>query len=80
MVGNQVGLKVAAQEQERERVCLDVHDGVVQTLVAAFQYLQTLEAGAPDDKNIKGLIDKATAQVKKAINARRWQHCHHSQR
>ena len=62
---------MAAQEQERKRVCLDVHDGVAQTLVAAFQYLQTLETGAPDDRNIKRLIDKATAQVKKAIQESR---------
>jgi PAS domain S-box-containing protein len=31
-----------AQEAERERICLEVHDGVAQTLASAFQYLQTL--------------------------------------
>jgi PAS domain S-box-containing protein len=60
-----------AQERERERVCLDVHDGVAQTLVAAFQYLQSLEAIAPNEKDIKGLIAKATVQVKKAIQESR---------
>ncbi|MBM3157800.1 MAG: PAS domain S-box protein, partial [Chloroflexi bacterium] len=60
-----------AQERERERVCLEVHDGVAQTLVAAFQYLQSLEAISPDEKDVKVLIAKATVQVKKAIQESR---------
>jgi PAS domain S-box-containing protein len=60
-----------AQEKERERVCLDVHDGVAQTLVAAFQYLQSLEVISPDEKDVRGLIAKATVQVKKAIQESR---------
>jgi two-component system sensor histidine kinase DegS len=39
---------IKGQEEERERICLDLHDGVCQTLATAFQYLETidLEPGA----------------------------------
>jgi signal transduction histidine kinase len=60
-----------AQEKERERVCLEVHDGVAQTLVSAFQFLQTMEATMPDDKQNKQLLAKATAQVRQAIQESR---------
>lgn len=31
---------IEAQEEERERICLDIHDGICQMLSAAFQYLE----------------------------------------
>jgi len=62
---------IDAQETERERICLEVHDGVAQTLVAAFQYLQALEATLPDDTKGSPLLAKATAQVKQAIRESR---------
>jgi PAS domain S-box-containing protein len=34
---------INGQEEERERICLDIHDGVCQTLATAFQYLETVE-------------------------------------
>ena len=62
---------IDAQETERERVCLEVHDGVAQTLVSAFQYLQALEATAPEDAQTKRLLAKTSAQVKQAIQESR---------
>jgi len=34
---------IDAQEEERERICLEIHDGVAQTLAPAFHYLQAME-------------------------------------
>ena len=60
-----------AQETEREHVCLEVHDGVGQTLASAFQYLQTMETAAPDDSSTRQLLIKARALVKQAIQESR---------
>ncbi len=62
---------IDAQERERERICLEVHDGVAQTLVSAFQYLQALEATAPDDTQTKQLLAKTTTQIRQAIQESR---------
>ena len=56
-----------AQEAERERICLEVHDGMAQTLASAFHYLQALEATPPEDKNSKQLLVRAIALVKQTI-------------
>jgi PAS domain S-box-containing protein len=37
---------INGQEEERERICLDIHDGVCQTLATAFQCLETVELDA----------------------------------
>jgi PAS domain S-box-containing protein len=60
-----------AQEAERERICLEVHDGVAQSLVSAFQYLQTLEASISDTDENKQLLDKTATQIKRAIQESR---------
>jgi len=60
-----------AQEAERERVCLEVHDGVSQTLASAFQYLQTLEAALPEGTDARQLLVRASALVKQAIQESR---------
>ena len=59
------------QEAERERLCLEVHDGVAQTLVSAFQYLQTLEANSLDGTRTRRLLLRASALVKQAIQESR---------
>ena len=56
-----------AQEVERECICLDIHDGVTQTLTAAFQYLQTLNAVLPEDNHTRQLSLRTGSLVKQAI-------------
>jgi len=60
-----------AQEAERERICLEVHDGVTQTLASAFHYLQTLETGSLESTNTRQLLLRASALVKQAIQESR---------
>jgi len=56
-----------AQEAERERICLEVHDGVTQTLASAFQYLQTLESTSLEGTPDRQLLLRARALVRQAI-------------
>lgn len=62
---------VDAQEAERERICLEVHDGVAQTLASAFQYLQTAESVSIEDTQERRLLLRASALVKMAIQESR---------
>ena len=61
-----------AQEAERERICLEVHDGVTQTLASAFQYLQAFDS-TPDIQisQARHLTGKASSLVKQAIQEAR---------
>jgi len=63
---------IDAQETERERICLEVHDGVAQTLVSAFQYLQALE-NTPlyQMPEAKQRITRATGLLRQAIQEAR---------
>lgn len=63
---------IDAQETERERICLEVHDGVAQTLASAFQYLQVLE-NTPDTQvsQARNLANKASGLLKQAIQEAR---------
>ena len=63
---------IDAQETERERICLEVHDGVAQTLASAFQYLQALE-NTPlyQIPEAKQLITRAAALIRHAIQEAR---------
>ena len=60
-----------AQEAERERICLEVHDGVTQTLASALQYLQTLETISLESTHARQLLLRASALVKQAIQESR---------
>ena len=59
------------QEAERERICLEVHDGVTQTLASVFQYLQILETTSLEASQARQLLLKASALVKQAIQESR---------
>jgi signal transduction histidine kinase len=59
---------IEAQEAEREWICLEVHDGVAQTLASAFQHLQAYEA-MPESrlKEARPHVLRAAALMRQAI-------------
>lgn len=57
-----------AQDAERERIGLDLHDGVAQTLAAAYQYQQLLENRSElQDPAVRSLLLKTGSLVQRAI-------------
>lgn len=56
-----------AQETERERICFEIHDGVAQTLVSAFNYLQGLENLLPEGTSAGELAVRTKALLKQSI-------------
>ncbi|MBI4306260.1 MAG: GAF domain-containing protein, partial [Chloroflexi bacterium] len=57
---------IDAQEEERERICLEIHDGVAQTLAGAFHYLQTLDNRPELADDVRGSLHKASMLVRNA--------------
>lgn len=58
-----------SQEEERHRVCYDIHDGVAQTLVPALHYLQVLETlPASRQDEAATLILKARLALQQALS------------
>jgi signal transduction histidine kinase len=56
------------QEEERRRLCYDIHDGVAQTLVPTLHYLQVLESlPANRQKEAPPLILKARMYLQQAL-------------
>ncbi|MBI4317333.1 MAG: GAF domain-containing sensor histidine kinase [Chloroflexi bacterium] len=62
---------IDAQEEERERICLDIHDGVAQTLTAAFHYLQTLDGWPELPDSLRTNVGKAGMLMRHAIREAR---------
>ena len=60
-----------AAEAERERLALEVHDGVAQTLAAVFQQLQILESIARDSPEIRQVAGRASVLCREAIRESR---------
>jgi len=56
-----------AQETERERICFEIHDGVAQTLVSAFNYLQGLENLLPEGTSAGELAVRTKTLLKQSI-------------
>ncbi|MEI6044274.1 MAG: histidine kinase [Chloroflexota bacterium] len=57
-----------SQEEERRRICYDIHDGVAQTLVPVLHYLQILESlPATRQKEAAPLILKARLYLQQAL-------------
>ncbi len=60
------------QEKERERLIIEVHDGIAQTLASAFQYLQTLESiGDFREEHSRQLFVRTAALIRQAIQETR---------
>jgi signal transduction histidine kinase len=70
-VQNLIRGTLEAQEAERERICLEVHDGVTQTLASVFHHLQALEAVSPEGTPGRQLLLRASALLKQAIRESR---------
>lgn len=68
---------IEAQEAEREWICLEVHDGVAQTMVSAFQHLQAYEAmpasrlreARPHVRRAAALVRQAIGECREVINS-----------
>ncbi len=63
------------QEAERERIILEVHDGIAQTLASAFQYLQTIDQIArphfDQHQDLNQLFTRAVVLVRQAVQETR---------
>lgn len=63
------------QEAERERIILEIHDGVAQTLASAFQYLQTIDQIARPHfdqyQDLNQLFTRAVGLIRQAIQETR---------
>ncbi|MFC1593256.1 PAS domain S-box protein, partial [Candidatus Omnitrophota bacterium] len=62
---------IAAQEAERKRICLEVHDGVAQTMVSALHYIQALQDSLVHDTHPGQLLSRAGTLVRQAIKESR---------
>ena len=71
-LGQLIRSTIEAQEAEREWICLEVHDGVTQTLASAFQLLQAYE-GTPVARleEARPHVLRAAALVREAIRESR---------
>jgi len=67
---NNISLEI--QETERERIILEVHDGIAQTLASAFQHLQTIDniRGFQEERSKQSFI-RAVALIRQAIQETR---------
>jgi len=67
---NNISLEI--QERERERIILEVHDGIAQTLASAFQHLQTVDnIGGFRDEYSRQFFVRALGLIRQAIQETR---------
>jgi signal transduction histidine kinase len=63
-----VGRLIAAQEEERRHVAYEIHDGLTQVAVAAYQHLQAFSAiYAPASPQEKEMMERATELVQRTV-------------
>ena len=62
---------INGQEEERERICLDIHDGICQTLATAFQYLDMVEIGSLGDSEQLDRLQRGKELVRQGIRQAR---------
>ena len=69
---NASNISLEIQERERERIILEVHDGIAQTLASAFQYLQTVDnIGGFRDEYSRQFFVRAVGLIRQAIHETR---------
>ena len=72
VVRNANNISLEIQERERERLILEVHDGVAQTLASAFTYLQTIDdIGGFREEHSKQYFARAVSLMRQAIHETR---------
>ncbi len=59
------------QEEERERICLDLHDGICQTLATAYQFLDMVELGAGRGSEQVDRLERGRELVRQGIRQAR---------
>jgi len=65
-------ISLEIQERERERIILEVHDGVAQTLASAFTYLQIVGgSGGFQEEKLRQLFVRAVGLIRQAIQETR---------
>jgi signal transduction histidine kinase len=62
---------IDAQEDERQRICLEVHDGVAQSLAPAFHYLQAVEVSTILPATLRSQVHRAGELVQEAMRETR---------
>jgi|GEM_PF-1680332 len=72
VVRNVSKISLEIQERERERLILEVHDGIAQTLASAFQHLQTVDnIGGFQEEYIRQCFVRAVGLIRQAIQETR---------
>jgi len=72
IVRNANNISLEIQEGERERIILEVHDGIAQTLASAFQHLQTVDnIGSFREEDSRQFFVRALGLIRQAIQETR---------
>ncbi len=72
IVRNANNISLEIQEGERERIILEVHDGIAQTLASAFQHLQTVDnMGGFREEDSRQFFVRALGLIRQAIQETR---------
>ncbi|MBA3423428.1 MAG: PAS domain S-box protein [Rubrobacter sp.] len=67
-----VGRLITAQEEERRHVAYEVHDGLTQIAVAAYQHLQAFAAEHPSDSSgDSGMLDRSLELIRQTVQEAR---------
>ena len=67
---NKISLEI--QEKERERIIIEVHNGIAQTLASAFTYLQILQnIGSFQEKKLRQFFIRVVSLIRQAIQETR---------
>ena len=72
LLRNANNISIEIQERERERIILEVHDGIAQTLASAFQHLQTVDSmGGFGEEHSRQFFVRALGLIRQAIQETR---------